>query len=270
LAECVRSGYAVWNRNQVLGAPYLLAVVSVLGFFAVMVAATAVSFTVFGKLVGVLTAVLTVFASIAAVIIIPAFYTAAAIRMAEKALGGGSLGVMDSFSPDARAVWRLTLFYVLTWLVAGALLVPMLLAQIFLKVNVFTLFGLALGCGLMFVPYNLVLTKRGIVKSLMDGFDTFRKNWTAAGLLYGLASYVGQLVGFAAVPVAFVVLSGFTPFSEYAFGFQARTLVVQTLFMGFALFMVVTILFSTLVLAPLTTLWQLDLYRRVGGLRDDS
>ncbi len=270
LGECVREGYAVWARNRVLGAPYALSIASVLSFLAVMAVSTALSFVFFGRLAGAFAGVLAAFASIAAVTVIPAFFAAAAIRMAWKALKGDAVGFMDSFRPEGRAVLGIILFYALTWLVAGALLVPMLAAEMFLRVNVFILFGLAFGCGLMFVQYNIVLTGRGFVKSLWVGFDAFRRNWLAAGLLYGLASYVGQLVGFAAVPAAFLVLSGFTPFSGYASGARPEMLILFSLAVGFAVFMAATVFFSAVVVAPLTTLWQLDLYRRVGGLRDDN
>ncbi len=259
LGPLLREGFVVWRKNKVLCAPYVLLTVLTLGFLALLGGFMVVLWG-FSFWAGLLSVFFVVPAFLAVVVVVPSFFVASSILMADKAVGGGKPVFGDCFKVGRDIFFRFVLVN----------LVVMILSSVFVGSVVFvaSVFGvdfifpatLLSGMAFIFAPYYVVIGKKDVFESLKSGFGLLKGNVLFVVLFWVFTYYVGLTSGILVLPVFLAMLA---PLSLVAYlpvvGWGGFSICAAAL--GGVLFFAWFVCF----LAPLRTVWDVKAYRALGG-----
>jgi hypothetical protein len=272
LIHAINEGWHLWSKNKALSAPYLL---SIAATYIIVAAAIIACYLVIASLDSASTPatlagiafILIIFAVGAlASIVVSAYFTVAGIQMASKAKDGQTVSVSDSFNPKREYVSTVIVIYLVTGLVillVGGFLVAL---QIILKVGLTPVLSMLAGCILMFAPYYAVLSGKDWKESIKSGYAAFKGNKFAVAVFWGFTNYFSSISFGLVLPLSLIV-------AALIFLVTNPSVVYVTDWSAFipplagwlvSLFVFATLL-SAAVLQPLTTIWQLSLFKQLQG-----
>jgi hypothetical protein len=261
----IRDGFRLWNRNHVLGLPYLLSLAATLAILCFGLAFAVASLSLLGTVGGLLASALILVLAVVGMLVSSAFFGVAAIEMAAKAANGGRPVAADSLRPSREALERLIVINVTTGLAILAVMAPFYAVEFILKVGVIFPLTLMIGCALMFAPYYAVLTKTGWIDCLKSSYRLCMGNKAVVLVMWSFMTYVGVFAAYALMPAAILAASVIS-LSGLALGsLGGEAYVLIGAFSVFGVFAISYMLFSVLVMGPLVTSWKYLLFRGLGG-----